>query len=89
MDLNLFSASFVFNNFFFHSYFRFSQDQLNELYDSAPSVDSHHLAQLLSCASTLITPESASVGLPDFPLDNLPKVVSILEAVLSFDKIKL
>ena len=57
------------------------QDQLDELYDKAPSVDSHQLAQVLSCASTMITPESASVGLPDFPLDNLTKAAALLEAV--------
>ena len=60
---------------------KFLQDQLNELYEAAPSVESHRLAQVLSCASTLVTQESATIGLPDFPLDNLSKLASILEVV--------
>ena len=68
--------------------YEFSQDQLHELYQTAPSIDSHRLAQMLSCASTLITQESASIGLPDFPLDNLSKAAALLDAVSIQDAIK-
>ncbi|CAK8678183.1 unnamed protein product [Clavelina lepadiformis] len=64
-------------------------DQLSEIYENAPSIDSHVLAKLLSCASTLVTQESSSLGLPDFPLDNLPKATSILERVPGYPLVDL
>lgn len=36
-----------------------------------PNVNPAKLAQLLSCAYALVTQEAVSLGLPDFPLDNL------------------
>jgi len=59
----------------------FDQDQLNDIYATAPSVSSNILAQVLSCGSTLVTSDSASLGLPDFPLENLSRVSFILELV--------
>ncbi len=36
------------------------------------------VAQILSCASTLRSEESSSIGLQDFPLDNLPPLIKIM-----------
>nr|XP_039272426.1 von Willebrand factor A domain-containing protein 8-like isoform X1 [Styela clava] len=55
------------------------KDQLDVLYEHAPNVESNILAQILSCANTLATQESASLGLPDFPLENLVHAVKILD----------
>jgi len=44
----------------------------------APNVDGAVLSQLLSCCHALVTEEAASLGLLDFPLDNLPVAATIL-----------
>lgn len=44
----------------------------------APSVPQDKLEKILSCAFAMVSKESASLGLPDFPLDNLPLGASIL-----------
>lgn len=36
------------------------------------------VSQLLSCATTLCSQESASLSLPDFPVDNLPSALTLL-----------
>uniref|UniRef100_F6QXZ7 von Willebrand factor A domain-containing protein 8 n=1 Tax=Ciona intestinalis TaxID=7719 RepID=F6QXZ7_CIOIN len=54
-------------------------DQLEELYKTAPSVNETLLAETLSCASALVTQDSANLGLPHFPLDNLIKAAKIME----------
>lgn len=42
------------------------------------------VSQLLSCATTLCSQESASLGLPDFPVDNLPAAIRVLVSVQKF-----
>ncbi|XP_071482388.1 von Willebrand factor A domain-containing protein 8-like [Diadema antillarum] len=59
------------------------RDHLQLLTESGQSVPSERLSQLLSFATTLRTEEVASLGLPDFPLDNLENLVRILNAVPS------
>lgn len=54
------------------------KDQLEHLYNIGPNVPSERVSQLLSCATTLCSQESASLSLPDFPLDNLPSALTIL-----------
>nr|XP_055071414.1 von Willebrand factor A domain-containing protein 8 [Misgurnus anguillicaudatus] len=54
------------------------KDQLEHLYNIGPNVPSEKVSQLLSCATTLCSQESASLSLPDFPLDNLPSALTIL-----------
>lgn len=39
------------------------------------------VSQLLSCATTLCSQESANLGLPDFPVDNLPPAIKVLVSV--------
>lgn len=59
----------------------FTKDQLQALYQEAPSIDTRIIANILSCATTLVTQDSANIGIPDFPLDNLTSAMSILEKV--------
>ena len=44
---------------------------MQNLKSIAPSVDSGKLSQLLSCCYAFVTEDAVSMGLPDFPLDNL------------------
>jgi len=55
--------------------------QLEVLMAAAPSVDRDTLSQILSFSHTLLTEESAGLGLPDFPVENLPSAASLLELV--------
>jgi len=64
-------------------YLSFS-DQLQALYAQAPSVESTKIAEILSCATTLVTQDSSNLGLPDFPLDNLQSALDILEKVPTY-----
>ncbi|XP_054285808.1 von Willebrand factor A domain-containing protein 8 [Macrosteles quadrilineatus] len=43
-----------------------------------PSAPQSQLAQLVSAASTLLSPESGTLGLPDFPTDNLDKAAHLM-----------
>ncbi|XP_060732399.1 von Willebrand factor A domain-containing protein 8 [Tachysurus vachellii] len=54
------------------------KDQLEILYSLGPNVKAERVSQLLSCATTLCSQESANLGLPDFPVDNLPSAVKML-----------
>ncbi|XP_036788326.2 von Willebrand factor A domain-containing protein 8 isoform X2 [Manis pentadactyla] len=56
------------------------KDQLNLLYSVGPNVSAEKVSQLLSFATTLCSQESATLGLPDFPLDSLPAAVQILDS---------
>ncbi|XP_077584586.1 von Willebrand factor A domain-containing protein 8 [Stigmatopora nigra] len=47
------------------------KDQLELLYAAGPTVAAQRVSQLLSLATTLCSQESANLGLPDFPVDNL------------------
>ncbi|XP_076841646.1 von Willebrand factor A domain-containing protein 8 isoform X2 [Brachyhypopomus gauderio] len=55
------------------------KDQLEVLYRAGPNMAAERVSQLLSCATTLCSQESANLGLPDFPMDNLPAVVRVLD----------
>ncbi|XP_051781637.1 von Willebrand factor A domain-containing protein 8 [Erpetoichthys calabaricus] len=54
------------------------KDELKVLYDTGPNVAAERVMQLLSFATTLCSQESASLGLPDFPVDSLAAIVKIL-----------
>lgn len=49
-----------------------------ELRTIAPNVPEAKLHDLLSTAFVLLSKESATLGLPDFPIDNLPLAARIL-----------
>jgi len=55
--------------------------QLDILAEIAPNVDKESLSQILSFSHTLLTEESAGLGLPDFPIDNLPSAINLLNSV--------
>ncbi|KAG1945294.1 von Willebrand factor A domain-containing protein 8 [Pimephales promelas] len=54
------------------------KDQLEHLYTIGPNVPPERVSQLLSFATTLCSQESASLNLPDFPVDNLPSALTVL-----------
>ncbi|XP_028846499.1 von Willebrand factor A domain-containing protein 8 [Denticeps clupeoides] len=54
------------------------KDQLEFLYRIAPNVPTERVSQLLSFATTLCSQESTNLGLPDFPVDNLPSALKVL-----------
>ncbi|KAK3754019.1 hypothetical protein QZH41_020304, partial [Actinostola sp. cb2023] len=54
------------------------KDQLAVLQSTGPQVSKEKLTQLLSFAQTLQSSELSSVGLPDFPIHNLVKLVQIM-----------
>ncbi|XP_053563944.1 von Willebrand factor A domain-containing protein 8 [Bombina bombina] len=56
------------------------KDQLQILYSVGPNVSAERISQLLSFATTLCSQESSSLGLPDFPVDNLQAAVAIMDA---------
>uniref|UniRef100_A0A8C8HF33 AAA+ ATPase domain-containing protein n=1 Tax=Oncorhynchus tshawytscha TaxID=74940 RepID=A0A8C8HF33_ONCTS len=55
------------------------KDQLEILYVVGPNVPAERVSQLLSFATTLCSQESSNLGLPDFPVDNLPSALTVLE----------
>ncbi|CAB1346524.1 unnamed protein product [Coregonus sp. 'balchen'] len=55
------------------------KDQLEILYTVGPNVPAERVSQLLSFATTLCSQESSNLGLPDFPVDNLPPALTVLE----------
>ncbi|KAB5577077.1 hypothetical protein PHYPO_G00205820 [Pangasianodon hypophthalmus] len=55
------------------------KDQLEILYSVGPNVKAERVSQILSCATTLCSQESANLGLPDFPVDNLPSAIKVLD----------
>ncbi|XP_071949792.1 von Willebrand factor A domain-containing protein 8-like [Antedon mediterranea] len=57
------------------------KDHLDVLRESSPNLQSDKASQMLSFATTLISKESTSLGLPDFPMDNLLSVIKILNSV--------
>ncbi|TRY92386.1 hypothetical protein DNTS_024700 [Danionella cerebrum] len=54
------------------------KDQLEHLYRMGPNVPAERVSQILSFATTLCSQESASLSLPDFPMDNLPSALTVL-----------
>ncbi|KAI4872445.1 hypothetical protein NFI96_033688, partial [Prochilodus magdalenae] len=55
------------------------KDQLDLLYNIGQNVPAERVSQLLSCATTLCSQESATLGLPDFPVDHLPPAIKVLD----------
>uniref|UniRef100_A0A1A7X2M3 von Willebrand factor A domain-containing protein 8 n=3 Tax=Iconisemion striatum TaxID=60296 RepID=A0A1A7X2M3_9TELE len=55
------------------------KDQLDILYSAGPNVAAERVSQLLSLATTLCSQESSSLGLPDFPVDNLVPALQVLD----------
>lgn len=55
------------------------QEWYKELQQIAPSASKDKLEKILSCAFALLSKESSTLGLPDFPVDNLPLAALILE----------
>ncbi|KAG5321336.1 VWA8 protein, partial [Acromyrmex heyeri] len=55
------------------------EEQFEGLRNLAPNVDAGKFSQLLSCAHALVTPEAVTIGLPDFPLDNLSSAAFIMD----------
>ena len=53
-------------------------EQLKVLQALGPNLPSEMVSQLLSFAHTMVTEESHNLGLCDFPLENLPAIVSML-----------
>ncbi|XP_069745676.1 von Willebrand factor A domain-containing protein 8 isoform X2 [Narcine bancroftii] len=56
------------------------RDHLTVLYEIGPNVPTERISQMLSFATTLCTQESTTLGLPEFPMDNLTAVIKILDA---------
>ncbi|XP_071782446.1 von Willebrand factor A domain-containing protein 8 [Centroberyx gerrardi] len=54
------------------------KDQLELLYTAGPNVAAERVSQLLSLATTLCSQESSTLGLPDFPVDNLSPALQVL-----------
>lgn len=59
------------------------------LKEIAPNGDPEKISQLLSCGYALLSEESESLGLPDFPVDNLPKIGHILQKFPESDTFEL
>lgn len=51
---------------------------LRYLSSESKNVDEKKLRNVLSCAYSLLSPEAANLGLPDFPLGNLEAAVKIM-----------
>ncbi|XP_069495477.1 von Willebrand factor A domain-containing protein 8 [Ambystoma mexicanum] len=56
------------------------KDQLTLLYSIGSNVTAERVTQLLSFATMLCSQESSNIGLPDFPADNLPAAIQILDS---------
>jgi hypothetical protein len=46
-----------------------------------PNLQPETVRQVLSFAHTLVTEESSNLGLPDFPVENLPPIVQMMNSV--------
>ncbi|XP_076454368.1 von Willebrand factor A domain-containing protein 8-like [Babylonia areolata] len=51
------------------------------LQEQTKSLPADRVSQILSFATTLLQSETSSLGLPDFPMDNLTHIMKILDAV--------
>ncbi|PSN51375.1 von Willebrand factor A domain-containing protein 8, partial [Blattella germanica] len=56
-------------------------EHLESLRKIAPNVDPAQISQLLSCCYSLLSQESSTLGLPDFPADNLHAAVKLMETL--------
>jgi hypothetical protein len=68
-------------------YLPFSE-QLDVLKPLAPKLLPEEISKILSFAHTLMTDEASNLGLPDFPIENLPAVVSALNSVPNISPIE-
>ena len=59
--------------------------QLEVMARLGPNIDKETLASVLSFSHTLVTEESAGLGLLDFPIENLTSLVSLLNQVPTLD----
>lgn len=59
------------------------KEQMNLLQSMAPNLPSDAVSQVVSFAHTMVTDESANLGLPDFPVENLPPLIALLNQVPS------
>ncbi|KAM3861847.1 von Willebrand factor A domain-containing protein 8 [Diretmus argenteus] len=57
------------------------KDQLELLYTAGPNVAPERVSQLLSLATTLCSQESSTLGLADFPVDNLLPALQVLNVL--------
>ncbi|XP_064614845.1 von Willebrand factor A domain-containing protein 8-like [Liolophura sinensis] len=57
------------------------KQQLDILLESGKDLPQERLSQLLSFATTMLTSESTTLGLPDFPVDNLTAITKIMNAM--------
>ncbi|KAJ8310233.1 hypothetical protein KUTeg_012098 [Tegillarca granosa] len=57
------------------------KEQVEELQEMFRTVPSHKLSQMLSFANAMLTTESTSIGLPDFPIGNIKDALKILNEV--------
>ncbi|KAF6208189.1 hypothetical protein GE061_016641 [Apolygus lucorum] len=55
------------------------QDLSSALQSAFPTAPRDKVQNLLSCAYALISPEASTLGLPDFPLENIPRVIKLME----------
>ncbi|PIK51485.1 putative von Willebrand factor A domain-containing protein 8 [Apostichopus japonicus] len=65
------------------------KDQLDLLCSLGPNVPSEKISQILSFATAIRTKELAELQLPDFPIENLERIVQILNTAPSSDLNKL
>ncbi|XP_067371715.1 von Willebrand factor A domain-containing protein 8 isoform X1 [Channa argus] len=56
------------------------KDQLELLYTAGTNIAAERVSQLLSLATTLCSQESSTLGLPDFPVDNLLPALHVLNS---------
>ncbi|OWF39225.1 von Willebrand factor A domain-containing protein 8 [Mizuhopecten yessoensis] len=56
-------------------------EQLDALQVDTKNVPSQRLSQVLSFATAILTKESSSLGLPDFPISNLVNIVRMMDSV--------
>lgn len=55
-------------------------EQMAVLQSLAPNLQPETVKQVLSFAHTLVTEESSNLGLPDFPVENLPPVIQMMNS---------
>ncbi|KAF4526552.1 hypothetical protein B566_EDAN009123 [Ephemera danica] len=55
------------------------QAQVETLQENHPRLDPARLSQLVSCSHSLLSPESESLALPDFPADSLESAAKLME----------
>lgn len=59
------------------------QEWLQELKTLAPNAPQDKIEQLLSVAFGMLSKEASTLGMPDFPIDNLPRIAKILVSFIT------